>query len=56
MNLKTGVLDVRQYAVQYELLRAQVTGTPRDGALGREASQPRGVGLALLLRDGLPGG
>ncbi len=55
MNRKTRVLDVRQYAAQYELLRAQVTGTPRDGALGREACQQRGVGLALLLREGLPG-
>jgi hypothetical protein len=55
MNLETGVLDVRQYAAQYELLRAQVTGTARDGALGRESSQQRGVGLALLLREGLPG-
>jgi hypothetical protein len=55
MNLKTDVLDVRQYAAQYELLRAQVTGTPRDGVLGREACQQRAVGLALLLREGLPG-
>lgn len=55
MNLKPRVLDVRQYAAQYELLRAQVTGTPRDGALGREACPQRGVGLALLLREGLPG-
>jgi len=55
MNLKTRVLDVRQYAAQYELLRAQVTGTPQDGALGCEACPQRGVGLALLLREGLPG-
>lgn len=54
MNLKTRVLDVRQYAAQYELLRAQVTGTPQDGAWGYEACPQRGVGLALLLREGLP--
>jgi hypothetical protein len=42
--------DVTQYTAQYELLRSQVIG-----AQGGEASQPRGVGLALILREGMPG-
>jgi hypothetical protein len=48
-------LDVTRYAAQYELLRAQVTGTPRDMALGRAARQPGGIGLALLMHEGMPG-
>jgi hypothetical protein len=55
MIAQTQALDVRQYVSQYELLRAQVIGTSRDMALGREASQRRGIGLALLLREGMPG-
>jgi hypothetical protein len=54
MITQTEALDIRQYVAQYELLRAQVIGTPRDMA-GREASQRRGIGLALLLREGMPG-
>lgn len=38
-----------QYTVQYEMLRAQVMGpAPGQGQL-------RGIGLALLLREGVPG-
>ena len=55
MTVPTEALDARRYAAQYELLRAQVMGTPRDMAWGHEASQPRGIGLALLLREGMPG-
>jgi len=55
MITQTEALDIRQYVAQYELLRAQVIGTPRDMVLGREASQRRGIGLALLLREGMPG-
>lgn len=44
-------LDVAQYTTQYELLRSQVSGTPGHV----HAGAPRGVGLALLLRDGVPG-
>jgi hypothetical protein len=45
-------LDVTQYTVQYELLRSQVIGSAGNAVL---ASQPRGVGLALFLSEGMPG-
>jgi hypothetical protein len=48
-------LDATQYAVQYELLRSQVIGTVCDVARGNTGGQPRGIGLALLLSEGLPG-
>ena len=41
-------------ATQYELLRAQVMGAPSRTDAGRAATPPRGTGLALLLREGLP--
>ena len=40
------MLDTTQYTVQYELLRSQVIGT---------GGQARGIGLALLLHEGMPG-
>ena len=43
-------LDPTQYTMQYELLRSQVIGTPGD-----PAGQVLGVGLALLLSEGIPG-
>jgi hypothetical protein len=43
--------DAAQYTVQYELLRFQVIGSPGTMAPG----QPRGVGLALFLSEGMPG-
>jgi hypothetical protein len=45
--------DVTQFTVQYERLRSQVAGavTPQPNPL----AQQRGVGLALLLREGMPG-
>ena len=48
-------LDVTRYATQYELLRSHFTSAA-DGALdaGRAVMQPRGAGLALFLREGLP--
>lgn len=55
MSVEAEALDVTRYTVQYELLRAQVVGTTRDMARGCEAGQPRGIGLALLLREGMPG-
>ena len=49
------LLDTSPYTAQYERLRSQVIGArseaPRPNALG----QPGGVGLALLLREGMPG-
>ena len=47
--------DATQYTVQYELLRSQVIGTVRYAAQGDPAGGPRGVGLALLLSEGMPG-
>jgi len=55
MNIEGTRLDARQCTVQYELLRSQVTGTVGDAARGNTASQPRGIGLALLLSEGMPG-
>jgi hypothetical protein len=49
-------LDVTQYTAQYELLRSQVIGCSGGDAQRPDlAPQPRGVGLALLLREGMPG-
>lgn len=47
-------LEVTRYAAQYELLRSQVMGAASGTDAGRAATQPRGAGLALLLREGLP--
>jgi hypothetical protein len=55
MTIEGARLDPSQYTVQYELLRSQVIGTVRDVARGDTAGQTRGVGLALLLSEGLPG-
>jgi hypothetical protein len=48
-------LDVRQYTVEYELLRSQVIGTVEKLGGENTAGQPRGIGLALLLSEGIPG-
>lgn len=45
-------LDAAPYTVQYELLRSQIIGAV---ARGNAADQRRGLGLALLLSEGLPG-
>lgn len=54
MITQASALDPAQYAVQYELLRSQVIGARGDLTPASGAGQPRGVGLALLLRDGIP--
>lgn len=54
MITKAPALDPAQYAVQYELLRSQVIGARSDLTPASGAGQPRGVGLALLLREGIP--
>ena len=47
---------VTQYTAQYELLRSQVIGARGGEAAQPEmAMQPQGVGLALILREGMPG-
>ena len=48
-------LDPTQYTMQYELLRSQVIGAREDVTRGSTAGQARGLGLALLLSDGIPG-
>jgi hypothetical protein len=54
--IEATALDVTPYTAQYELLRSQVIGAVAGNALRPDlAAQPRGVGLALLLREGLPG-
>lgn len=56
MIVEIPTTDVTQYTAQYELLRSQViepAGNSDRG--GKAADQPRGVGLALLLSEGMPG-
>lgn len=56
MIVEGAKLDVTQYTVQYELLRSQVIGLAGNAARGDTAADPRrGVGLALLLSEGMPG-
>ena len=56
MIVEATALDVTQYTVQYERLRAQVIGAGVTDALRPGlAGSPRGVGLALMLREGMPG-
>ena len=52
MIVEATKLDVTQYTVQYELLRFQVIGSAGNCVF---AGQPRGVGLALFLSEGMPG-
>lgn len=52
MIVEATKLDLTQYTVQYELLRFQVIGSQGNVVL---ADQPRGVGLALFLGEGMPG-
>ena len=56
MIVEAATIDVTQYTVQYELLRSQVIDPTGNSARGdKAADQPRGVGLALLLSEGMPG-
>jgi len=48
-------LDAMHYAGQYEMLRSQVIGIAGDVARESTAGQPRGIGLALFLNEGMPG-
>lgn len=47
--------EARRYTTQYELLRAQVLGTGCDAGRAAAVEQRRGVGLAIMLREGMPG-
>ncbi len=55
MNSTVGTLDTGQFAAQYELLRAQARAACAPRASGGAPCPPRGVGLALLLREGVSG-
>lgn len=55
MTTQAVALDVTQFTTQYERLRSQVIGARGDAARANPLTQPPGIGLALLLRDGLPG-
>ena len=48
-------LDARQYTLHYELLRSQVIETVWNVGGRTTVDQPRGIGLALLLSEGMPG-
>ena len=48
-------IEVTRYATQYELLRSQFTSAAGGATYaGCAVMPPRGAGLALLLREGLP--
>jgi hypothetical protein len=55
MIVEAAKLDAMQYSVQYELLRSQVIDTSDSVAEGSTAGRTRGIGLALLLSEGMPG-
>lgn len=48
-------LEAGQFTAQYELLRSHVIGAAGDGVQRELGAHPRGVGLGLLLREGMPG-
>jgi hypothetical protein len=54
VNTEVRPVDITQHAAQYELLRLQVVGAAGGPQLSDLAVRPRGVGLALLLREGMP--
>jgi hypothetical protein len=54
MIVETAKFDAIQYSVQYELIRSQVIGTVGSVTQGSTAGQMRGIGLALLLSEGMP--
>lgn len=55
MSIEATPLDTMQHTAQYELLRSQCIGAAGGAQQPDLAVQPRGVGLALLLREGMPG-
>jgi hypothetical protein len=54
MIVEGAKLDAMQYTLQYELLRSQVIDT-REVVRRNTTGQLRGIGLALLLGEGMPG-
>jgi hypothetical protein len=55
MTVEGAKLDAIQYSVQYELIRSQIIGIVSSVNQGNTAGQTRGIGLALLLSEGMPG-
>jgi hypothetical protein len=54
VSIEAAPLDITQHTAQYELLRSQVIRAAVDAPRPDLAAQPRGFGLALLLREGMP--
>jgi len=54
MTAAADVVDVARYAQEYERLRSQVNGASPEHPFGSAILPVRGIGLALLLREGLP--
>jgi hypothetical protein len=54
MTTAPNVIDVTRYAQEYERLRSQVNGVSPQRSVGSAVPPVRGLGLALLLREGLP--
>ena len=52
---EAGLVDTGRYTAQYELLRSQVIGAQCKTAQVDAVCQSRGIGLALMLREGMPG-
>lgn len=54
MTTAADVVDVTRYAQEYERLRSEVNGASPVRPFGSATAPVRGIGLALLLREGLP--
>jgi hypothetical protein len=52
---EAGLVDTSRYTAQYELLRSQVIGARCEAPRQDAVDQPRGVGLALMICEGMPG-
>ena len=48
-------VDTSRLTAQYELLRSQVVGAQQEVPRQDTVDRPRAVGLALMLREGMPG-
>ena len=55
MIVEAARFDAPRYTIQYEILRSQVIGIAGNVAREITAGQPRGIGLALFLNEGMPG-
>lgn len=55
MIAQSAAPDASRYTAQYELLRAEVLGTGCDAVRPDAVGRSRLVGLAIMLREGMPG-